>query len=102
MTPDTINLAEATRSLVDQAAKLAGVSPSEFVEQAVKERLAGQAVRSRRERLISPSKTPAMTQEEWKQFVMSVAGSIPDPTFRRHDQGTFESQRGRNGDGANS
>ena len=92
MTPDSINLAEATRSLVDQAAKQAGVSPSEFVEQAVQERLAGQAVRSRRERLISPRKTPKMTPEEWREFVMSVAGSIPDPSFRRHDQGRFESQ----------
>lgn len=102
MTPDSINLAEATRSLMEQAAMQAGVSPSEFVEQAVKERLAGQAVRSRRERLMSLRTKPEMTQEEWKQFVTSVAGSIPDPTFRRHDQGTFESQRVRNGDGANS
>lgn len=90
MKPDAINLAEATKSLVDEAARQAGVSPSEFVEQAIKERLAAKPMRTRRERLVSPDKAPNMTQDEWKQFVMRIAGSIPDPTFRRHDQGTFE------------
>ncbi len=31
-----------------------------------------------------------MTQEEWRQFVMETAGSITDPTFVRHEQGTFK------------
>jgi hypothetical protein len=31
-----------------------------------------------------------MTQEEWRSFVMSTAGSIPDPTFIRHEQGDYE------------
>ncbi len=33
---------------------------------------------------------PAMTQEEWTAWVKSMAGSIDDPTFRRHEQGDFE------------
>jgi len=28
-----------------------------------------------------------MTQEEWRNFILSTAGSITDPTFLRHDQG---------------
>jgi hypothetical protein len=31
-----------------------------------------------------------MSQEEWRQWVEKMAGSIPDPTFRRHEQGEFE------------
>lgn len=31
-----------------------------------------------------------MTQEEWRQFVLSTAGSITDPTFVRHEQGEYE------------
>ncbi len=27
--------------------------------------------------------------EQWKQFIEETAGSIADPTFRRHDQGEF-------------
>ncbi len=42
------------------------------------------------ERFVSPAKKPKLTQEEWCEFILSVAGSIPDPSFRRHDQGTFE------------
>jgi hypothetical protein len=33
---------------------------------------------------------PPMTQEEWRQWVESMAGSITDPSFRRHEQGEFE------------
>jgi hypothetical protein len=33
---------------------------------------------------------PAMTQEEWRQFIVSTAGSIADPTFVRHPQGEYE------------
>jgi hypothetical protein len=31
-----------------------------------------------------------MTQEEWRLFVLSTAGSISDPSFVRHDQGEYE------------
>jgi hypothetical protein len=31
-----------------------------------------------------------MTQAEWTAWVESMAGSITDPTFRRHDQGEYE------------
>lgn len=31
-----------------------------------------------------------MTQEEWQEWVMKMAGSIPDPEFKRHPQGEFE------------
>ena len=33
---------------------------------------------------------PTMSQEEWRKRVLSTAGSIPDPTFVRHDQGDYE------------
>ena len=33
---------------------------------------------------------PTMTQEEWHKFIAETAGSITDPTFRRHNQGEFE------------
>jgi hypothetical protein len=32
----------------------------------------------------------AMTQEQWRQFVMETAGSITDPSFVRHEQGEYE------------
>ncbi len=32
----------------------------------------------------------SMTQDEWRQFVMETAGRITDPTFVRHEQGTFK------------
>lgn len=90
MTPNSIHLAETTKALVDEAARQAGVSPSEFVEQAIRDRLSVPAARTRRERLISPAKTRDMPPEEWRQFIARVAGSIPDPTFRRHDQGPID------------
>lgn len=34
--------------------------------------------------------TTAFDQAEWKRFVRETAGSIPDPTFVRHEQGEFE------------
>jgi hypothetical protein len=40
-----------------------------------------------------PERAPSMGREEWKQFVMETAGSISDPTFRRHEQEEFESAR---------
>ncbi len=33
---------------------------------------------------------PTLSQEEWRKRVLSTAGSIPDPTFVRHDQGEYE------------
>ena len=30
--------------------------------------------------------------DRWVEFVRSTAGSIPDPTFIRHEQGAFESR----------
>ena len=29
-------------------------------------------------------------QQAWEAFVRSTAGTIDDPTFRRHDQGEYE------------
>ena len=37
---------------------------------------------------LTPSKP--MTQAAWATWVESMAGSITDPTFRRHDQGEYE------------
>jgi hypothetical protein len=37
-----------------------------------------------------PEPKPSMTPEEWKAFIDSTAGSITDPTFKRHDQGEYE------------
>lgn len=39
---------------------------------------------------IDPIANPTLTQEEWRQFVLSTAGSVTDPTFVRHDQGEYE------------
>lgn len=36
---------------------------------------------------IVPVEKPAMTQEEWRAFILSTAGSINDPEFMRHEQG---------------
>ena len=33
---------------------------------------------------------PTLSQEEWRNRVLSTAGSIPAPTFVRHDQGDYE------------
>jgi hypothetical protein len=37
---------------------------------------------------------PAMSPDQWHQFVHEMAGSISDPTFTRQSQGEFE-QRDR-------
>ena len=34
----------------------------------------------------------AMTQQEWAEFVHRTAGSISDPSFRRHEQGALETR----------
>jgi hypothetical protein len=39
---------------------------------------------------VEPVGPPPMSQEEWRQFILRTAGSIPDPTFRRHEQGSYE------------
>jgi hypothetical protein len=39
---------------------------------------------------IEPVVPPPMTQEEWRNFVLSTAGSITDPSFVRHEQGEYE------------
>ncbi len=39
---------------------------------------------------IDPIAASDMTQEEWRAFVMGTAGSIPDPSFVRHEQGQYE------------
>ena len=39
---------------------------------------------------IDPVATPPMTQEAWRNFVLSTAGSITDPTFVRHELGQYE------------
>ena len=39
---------------------------------------------------IDPVSPVPMTQEQWRKFVVSTAGSIADPTFVRHEQGGYE------------
>ena len=90
MTPNLIQIDEATKALVEGAAKQAGISPSELVEQVLRDRLATRSASAKRPRLISPTVTRKMPQDEWRQFVARIAGSIPDPTFCRHDQGRLE------------
>jgi hypothetical protein len=34
--------------------------------------------------------TRPTTRTEWREFIRRTAGSIPDPDFRRHEQGEFE------------
>ncbi len=38
----------------------------------------------------APVEPPRMTQQEWRAFVLSTAGSITDPSFVRHEQGEYE------------
>jgi hypothetical protein len=39
---------------------------------------------------VEPVGPSAMTQEEWRRFVLSTAGTITDPSFVRHEQGQYE------------
>jgi hypothetical protein len=39
---------------------------------------------------IDPVGPAAMTQEEWRNFVLATRGSITDPSFVRHEQGEYE------------
>ncbi len=34
---------------------------------------------------IDPIGPPAMSQDEWRQFVLKMAGSITDSSFARHE-----------------
>jgi hypothetical protein len=40
--------------------------------------------------IIDPIGPSPMTQEEWRNFVLTTAGSITDPSFVRHEQGEYE------------
>ena len=44
---------------------------------------------------------PLMTQEEWRDLILTTAGTITDPTFLRHDQ-VDSCPLGRNGHGFRS
>jgi hypothetical protein len=44
---------------------------------------------------VEPLSRKAMTQEEWRAFVLKTAGSIADPEFRRHEQGNYEERERR-------
>jgi hypothetical protein len=39
---------------------------------------------------VDPVGPSAMTQAEWRQFILGAAGSITDPSFVRHEQGEYE------------
>ena len=39
---------------------------------------------------VDPVGPSPMTQEEWRNFVLSTAGSITDASFVRHEQGEYE------------
>ena len=88
--PEETDREDQTRSDREATGKHADVSLSSDVDQADQDRLKALRRGVSAERLVSPAKSPKMTQEEWRDFILSVAGSIPDPSFRRHDQGTFE------------
>ena len=44
---------------------------------------------------IDPSRVGPLplTQEEWRQFILETAGSITDPTFKRHEQGELSDEK---------
>ncbi len=90
MKTEESDLEEQARSDRQAADIPADVSLGSDVEQAVQDRLEALRRGVSAERFVSPAKSPKRTQEEWSEFILSVAGSIPDPSFRRHDQGTFE------------
>jgi hypothetical protein len=39
---------------------------------------------------LAENSAAAKTQQDWVEFVHRTAGSVPDPSFRRHAQGEFE------------
>jgi hypothetical protein len=50
----------------------------------------GIAEAGREVKVVVESVPTPMTPEEWRRFIEETAGSITDPTFRRHDQGEYE------------
>lgn len=40
--------------------------------------------------IVEAAPLPLLTQEEWRASIMRLAGSISDPTFRRHEQGEHQ------------
>lgn len=50
----------------------------------------GTAEANREVRVIVEPLNQPMSDEQWQQFVRETAGSISDPTFRRHPQGEFK------------
>lgn len=40
--------------------------------------------------IVEPESRLPATQQEWRDFIFAVAGSITDPTFQRPDQGVVE------------
>ncbi|MCI0642829.1 MAG: hypothetical protein L0Y72_01810 [Gemmataceae bacterium] len=42
---------------------------------------------------VEPVAKKTMTQKEWEAWVQSMAGSITDPSFRRHEQGEYEERK---------
>jgi hypothetical protein len=42
---------------------------------------------------VSAAPASSTAQEEWRNFVESMAGCISDPTFRRHEQGEYETRK---------
>lgn len=90
MKPEETDFEDQTRSDHEVAGIPADLSLGSDVDQTVQDRLEALRRSVSVERFVSPAKSPKPTQEEWSAFILSVAGSIPDPSFRRHDQGTFE------------
>ncbi len=39
---------------------------------------------------IEPARPARMGADEWRAWVRATAGSVTDPTFRRHQQGVLE------------
>jgi hypothetical protein len=53
----------------------------------------GQAEANREVQLtIESTAAEPMTQEEWREFIASIAGSVTDSTFQRHEQGDYETR----------
>jgi hypothetical protein len=51
---------------------------------------AGSEVEVRINSLEESESLDRLTDDEWRRRVAETAGSVTDPTFRRHDQGRFE------------
>ena len=55
---------------------------------------ANREVRITVEPLEPTEQQPSSTADDWKRSIEEMAGTISDPTFKRHEQGEYE-QRGR-------